>query len=72
MADVTLLGASYTDVPAVTLPKTGGGTCTFYEALDGDSMSYGYAPIAGTAVVGSTVLPNIGKVGSAKVGITLV
>lgn len=31
MANITLLGASYTDVPAVTLPKTGGGTVTFYE-----------------------------------------
>ena len=31
MANVTLWGASYSDVPAVTLPKTGGGTVTFYE-----------------------------------------
>ena len=31
MANVTLMGASYTDVPAVTLPQTGGGTVTFYE-----------------------------------------
>ena len=31
MAQVTLLGASYSDVPAVTLPQTGGGNCTFYE-----------------------------------------
>lgn len=31
MANVTLLGASYTDVPAVTLPQTGGGDATFYE-----------------------------------------
>ena len=31
MANITLLGASYTDVPAVTLPQTGGGTVTFYE-----------------------------------------
>lgn len=31
MANITLMGASYTDVPAVTLPKTGGGTVTFYE-----------------------------------------
>lgn len=31
MADITLLGASYTDVPAVDLPKTGGGTVRFYE-----------------------------------------
>lgn len=32
MANITLLGASYTDVPAVTLPQTGGGTVTFYES----------------------------------------
>lgn len=31
MANITLLGASYEDVPAVTLPQTGGGTVTFYE-----------------------------------------
>ena len=56
MADVTLLGASYTDVPAVQLPKTGGGTCTFYEALDGDSMSFGVAPRVGVAIVGQSAL----------------
>lgn len=27
--NVTILGASYSDVPAVTLPKTGGGTASF-------------------------------------------
>jgi len=27
--NITLLGASYTDVPAVELPKTGGGTASF-------------------------------------------
>lgn len=32
MANVTLWGASYTDVPAVTLPQTGGGTVTFYDS----------------------------------------
>lgn len=30
--NITLLGASYTDVPAVTLPKTSGGTATFVDA----------------------------------------
>lgn len=29
--NITLLGASYTDVPAVTLPKTGGGTAKFID-----------------------------------------
>ena len=37
MANITLLGASYTDVPAVDLPKTGGGTVRFYE--DGGTTS---------------------------------
>jgi hypothetical protein len=27
--NITLLGASYTDVPAVNLPKTGGGMARF-------------------------------------------
>lgn len=29
--NITLLGASYSDVPAVQLPKTGGGTATFID-----------------------------------------
>ena len=29
--NITLLGASYNDVPAVELPKTGGGTATFID-----------------------------------------
>lgn len=31
MANITLLGASYVNVPAVDLPQTGGGTVRFYE-----------------------------------------
>ena len=31
MAEITLLGASYSAVPAIDLPKTGGGTVRFYE-----------------------------------------
>lgn len=38
MANITLMGASYTDVPAVTLPQTGGGTVTFYENGGGSSV----------------------------------
>lgn len=29
--DITLLGANYSAVPAVTLPKTGGGTAKFID-----------------------------------------
>lgn len=32
MANITLWGASYTDVPAVDLPQTGGGSVRFYES----------------------------------------
>ena len=30
--NVTIMGASYSNVPAVTLPKTGGGTARFDDA----------------------------------------
>ena len=32
--DVTIAGASYSDVPSVTLPKTGGGTASFTDVTD--------------------------------------
>lgn len=32
--NITLLGASYTAVPAVQLPKTGGGTAKFIDEED--------------------------------------
>ena len=32
--NITLLGASYSTVPAVTLPKTGGGTASFPDVTD--------------------------------------
>lgn len=32
--NITLLGASYTGVPAVVLPKTGGGTASFVDVSD--------------------------------------
>lgn len=32
--DISLMGASYSDVPAVELPKTGGGTATFTDVTD--------------------------------------
>lgn len=39
MANITLLGASYTDVPAVDLPQTGGGMVRFYENGGGSSAT---------------------------------
>lgn len=32
--DITLLGATYEDVPAVELPKSGGGTASFFDVSD--------------------------------------
>ena len=32
--NITLMGASYSAVPAVTLPKTGGGTASFTDVSD--------------------------------------
>ena len=32
--NITLMGASYPDVPAVSLPKTGGGTAEFFDIAD--------------------------------------
>ena len=34
---ITLWGASYSDVPSVTLPKTGGGVATFTDTSDADA-----------------------------------
>ena len=39
MANITLLGASYTDVPAVDLPATGGGTARFHEVSGSQSIN---------------------------------
>ena len=56
MAEVTLLGAQYHDVPAVELPQTGGGIVVFYEGTDGNNITYGNtdrtAPIVGVGQVG--------------------
>ena len=60
MSDIVLLGATYPDVPAVNLPKSGGGTATFWEADDGNNLEYGLTdgtlPLAGVAKVGSAVI----------------
>ena len=48
MANITLLGASYTDVPAVDLPQTGGGTVRFYESGGGSSAQTATGTISGS------------------------
>lgn len=55
--NITLLGASYSDVPAVTLPKTGGGTAKF---IDEDEVITYYTgtstPSSGTGENGDIYL----------------
>lgn len=37
--NITLLGASYSNVPAVELPKTGGGTAKFYDDTGSETVT---------------------------------
>ena len=46
--NITLLGASYPDVPAVTLPKTGGGTAVF---TDTSAVSSGQQAAAAAQIL---------------------
>lgn len=39
MAQVTLWGASYSNVPSIELPKTGGGTVSFYETSGSQTIT---------------------------------
>lgn len=52
--DITLLGADYEGVPAVTLPKTGGGEATFYDLADVDYA--GSTEPAGNAIRSNGIL----------------
>lgn len=74
MANITLLGASYTDVPAVDLPQTGGGTVRFVEEnndlvsvlekttvsiSNSDVTTIGYQLFASNSVLESVDFPNV-------------
>ena len=56
MANVTLWGASYSNVPALTVPKTGGGTVTFYE--DGGGGGASQSIYTGTSAPASSLGEN--------------
>lgn len=52
--DISLLGATYPDVPAVTLPISGGGTATFIEMTELANAGTATPLADGTASVGSS------------------
>ena len=85
--NITLLGASYTAVPAVKLPKTGGGNATFTDVTDTTATasdvaqgSYFYTAAGvrtlGTAtgggIDGDNLAYGLSLVGSAIVGSSVV
>lgn len=60
---ITLLGATYPDVPAVELPKTGGGTALFTDTTissngaSASNIQYGYsAYVNGQLIIGNIAL----------------
>ena len=55
MANITLMGASYTDVPAVDLPQTGGGTVRFYESGGGGAVDLFYVTPEDYGAVGDGI-----------------
>lgn len=74
MPDIELLGATYSDVPAVDLPKSGGGTARFYDpgeinyaasATSGGSASntegipYGQVDSTSTSKIFTATVPGI-------------
>jgi len=68
--NITLLGASYSDVPAVQLPKTGGGTATFTDVTDTTAAAADVASGKYFYTSGGTRTQGTASGGSLKMGVT--
>lgn len=65
--NITLLGADYPDVPAVQLPKTGGGTATFYDIEVIDNLNSDSSTDALSAKQGKVLNQKIADLAECKV-----
>ena len=68
---ITIQGATYSDVPAVDLPKTGGGTARFMDTSDADAIASNIASGKKAYVNGSLITGSASMATATVSGTTL-